>query len=70
MQRVRIEKPAVPEAEGLDLLWGGAAIAEYLGLPLHRAQYLIRTGQLPVHRLGQKVLYVSKAELKAFFQSA
>jgi hypothetical protein len=47
-----------------DLLWGTQAIADYLGQSLHRTQYLIRIGALPIGRLGPKTLFASKRQLR------
>jgi hypothetical protein len=47
-----------------DLLWGGQAVADYLGIPLTRVYYLIRTGQLPISKLGRKTVFASKKKLQ------
>jgi hypothetical protein len=46
-----------------DLLWGAQAIADYIGESLHRTQYLIRTGAIPVAKLGPKTLIGRKRQL-------
>lgn len=35
-----------------DLLWGAAAIATELGVPLRKAFYLLETRQIPAKKLG------------------
>jgi hypothetical protein len=47
-----------------DLLWGTQAIADYLGQSLHRTQYLIRIGALPIGKLGPKTIFASKRQLR------
>jgi len=47
-----------------DLLWGTQSIADFLGLSLHEAQYLIRKGELPIGRLGPKTIIASKRRLQ------
>jgi hypothetical protein len=47
-----------------DLLWGGQAVADFLGIPLTRVYYLVRTGQLPIAKLGRKTIVASKKKLQ------
>jgi hypothetical protein len=47
-----------------DLLWGAASIGAFLGIPVGRVYYLIKTGQLPVARLGRKTIVASKKKLQ------
>ena len=47
-----------------DLLWGGQAVADFLGVPLTRVYYLIRSGQLPIAKLGRKTVVASKKKLQ------
>jgi hypothetical protein len=49
---------------GDDLIWGAQAIADELGIPLHRVYYLIRTRRIPVTRLGAKTLICSRKRLQ------
>jgi hypothetical protein len=46
-----------------DLLWGGEAIAAFLGISLDRFYYLVRTRKLPVGKLGRKTIIASKKQL-------
>jgi excisionase family DNA binding protein len=47
-----------------DLLWGGQAIADYLGISLDRVYYLIRTKRLPIAKLGRKTVVASRKKLQ------
>jgi hypothetical protein len=51
-------------AAGDDLLWGCRQIADFLGLSLREVQYLVRKEKLPIGRLGPKLLFASKRQLK------
>jgi hypothetical protein len=46
-----------------DILWGVPAIARFIGKPLTKTEYLVRTGQLPVGRLGPKTIIGSKRQI-------
>ena len=50
-----------------DLLWGVAAIADFLGVPTRRAQYLIDAGKIPVTKHGHRTIVASRAELRRVF---
>ena len=55
-----------------DLLWGIQAIAEYLGLGKGQADHAIRSGHIPVKRMGGKngkygLIVGSKAALRRHF---
>jgi hypothetical protein len=52
-----------------DLLWGCQEIADYIGRSLHEVQYLVRKDKLPVGRLGPKLLFASKRQLKKHLTS-
>lgn len=47
-----------------DLLWGAAAVAQFLGVSLDRVYYLIRTKRLPIAKLGRKSIVASKKKLR------
>ena len=47
-----------------DLLWGAAAIAEYIGVPVDRVYYMVRKKKLPIAKLGEKSIVASRKELK------
>jgi hypothetical protein len=47
-----------------DLLWGAAAIAEFLGISVDRVYYLIRTKRLPIAKLGRRSIVASKKKLQ------
>jgi hypothetical protein len=57
---IETQHPAVSD----DVLWGAQAIADFIGKSLTETQYLIRTGVLPVGRLGPKTLFASKRQLR------
>ena len=46
-----------------DLLWGAQAIADFLGVPVDRIYYLIRTRKLPVGKLGRRMVVASRKKL-------
>jgi hypothetical protein len=52
-----------------DLLWGASAIGRFIGKTLVETQYLIRTKQLPIGRLGAKTLFASKRQLRRYLAS-
>jgi len=52
-----------------DLLWGTQAIADFIGLSLSEVQYLIRKKKLPIGRLGPKLLFASKRQLRRHLTS-
>jgi hypothetical protein len=47
-----------------DLVWGTQAIADTIGRSLVETQYLIRKKKLPIGRLGPKLLFASKRQLR------
>jgi hypothetical protein len=59
-----VEPPSpsqAPPAE--DLLWGAAAIAEFLGVSVNTIYYYIREKKLPISKLGKKTVLASKKKL-------
>jgi len=53
-----------------DIIWsvkGKDGIASFLGLPPHKVYYLIARGQIPVRKLGHKIICASRAELSRAF---
>jgi hypothetical protein len=56
-------------AAGDDLLWGCQEIADYIGLSLREVQYLVRKKKLPIGRLGPKLLFASKRQLRRHLTS-
>jgi hypothetical protein len=52
-----------------DLLWGTQEIADFIGVSLSEAQYLIREKKLPIGRLGPKRLFASRRELQKHLTS-
>jgi hypothetical protein len=56
--------PHSSSAPADDVLWGTPAIADFIGKSLSETQYLIRTGALPVGRLGPKTIFSSKRQLR------
>jgi hypothetical protein len=61
MPDIENEKQAVP---GDDLLWGGQAIADFLGVSIDRVYYLIKTKRLPIAKLGRKTVVASRKRLQ------
>jgi hypothetical protein len=57
----------VPETLGDDLLEGVARIAWFVGLPVRRTHYLLKTGRLPGGKLGG-VWVGSKSQLRALYE--
>ncbi len=51
-----------------DLLTGGAAIANYLGLNERATWHMIYSGELPVIRKGRKI-FARKSELERAFRA-
>jgi hypothetical protein len=47
-----------------DLLWGTQAIADEIGRSLSETQYLMRIGALPIGRLGPKLIFASRRQLR------
>ena len=47
-----------------DLLWGTAAIGRFINKSLTETQYLIRVKAIPVGRLGPKIIFASKRQLR------
>ena len=47
-----------------DILWGTQEIADFIGVSLTEAQYLVRAGKLPIGRLGPKRLFASRRQLQ------
>lgn len=62
-------KDKYPPPPSDDLLWGGQAVADFLGVTLDRVYYLIRTGQLPIAKLGRKTIVASKKKLQRAIDS-
>ena len=58
-------KAASPLSE--DIIYGTQAIADEIGRTLTETQYLIRVGALPVGRLGPKLLFASRRQLRKHF---
>jgi hypothetical protein len=53
-----------PQRAADDLVWGCAAIADYIGVSLTQCQYLIRQKRLPVGRLGPRLIFASRRQLQ------
>jgi len=51
-----------------DVLWGGDAIAEYLGRTPTQIYYLASRRLIPTKKVGNKTLVASKRGLRAYFQ--
>lgn len=50
-----------------DLLYGVAAIADFLGIRKRQAQYLVETGKLPTFRpQGSKIICATRSSLTAW----
>jgi hypothetical protein len=47
-----------------DVCWGTQEIADEIGKSLTETQYLIRKGLLPVGRLGPKLIFALRSQLK------
>jgi hypothetical protein len=52
------------QAPSADLLWGGQAIADFLGIDIDSVYYRVRTRQLPIAKLGRKTLVASRRKLQ------
>lgn len=52
-----------------DLLDGGEAIASFIGLPVQTTYRMIAKGEIPVIKIGKKILG-RKTEITARFRSA
>ena len=66
-QKGRPQQARAPPAEyppSDDLLWGGQAVADFLGISLDRLYYLIRIKRLPIAKLGRKTIVASKKKLQ------
>jgi hypothetical protein len=53
-----------------DILWGvdgDNGIAKFIGRDAKQTYYLIRSGQIPVRKLGHKTITASKKELRKKF---
>ena len=48
-----------------DLLHGAQAIADYIGIPLRKAYYLIGRRAIPVRRLGKRAIIARRSEIDA-----
>ena len=59
---------ALPELNS-DLLWGGKACAEYLGITLPQLYHLMRTRRLPLGKLGANVIIGSKKKLARYLEN-
>jgi excisionase family DNA binding protein len=62
VQALKEKYPYPPPSD--DLLWGGAAVAAYLGVSLPQLYYLIRARKLPIAKLGRKTIVASKKKLQ------
>lgn len=49
-----------PPSMADDVLWGHAAIAEFVGLPVRRLRYMIQLGRVPVRRHSHRIVSASK----------
>jgi excisionase family DNA binding protein len=60
-----MDKEAAKQSEALaaDLLNGGAEIAEFLGCNTREVYHLVKTGRLPIGRLGRKLI-ASRSQLR------
>jgi hypothetical protein len=47
-----------------DSVWKAQGIADELGIPLTKAQYLIRIGALTVGHLGPKLIFTTRRQLR------
>jgi hypothetical protein len=47
-----------------DILWGTQAIADEIRRSLSETQYLIRKKAIPVGRLGPKIIFASRSQLR------
>lgn len=61
MSTTNEDKPATPSD---DLLWGAAAIADFLGVSIERVYYEIRVKRLPISKLGKKTVIASRRKLQ------
>lgn len=52
-----------------DILWGGAAIAEYLNREKRSVYYLAAHGLIPVTKLGRRIITARKSELDAHLRN-
>lgn len=52
-----------------DLLDGGEAIADFLGLPIQTTYRMIAKGEIPTFKIGKKILG-RRSEIAARFSSA
>ena len=52
-----------------DLLWGGEAIADFIGTTKRKTQYLIDQGIIPVYRMGHRSIVARKSEIAHEFSS-
>jgi hypothetical protein len=59
--------PKLDDSAASDALWGGPAIAAFLGVEYRKLVYLIHTGKLDgaVVKLGPKLFVGSKTKLRA-----
>jgi hypothetical protein len=53
-----------------DIIWGGAGIAEELGIPVSRVYAMIHAGQLKVGRLGHRTIFISRKRLRRDLEAA
>jgi hypothetical protein len=60
------DKPAAKLGD--DLIWGAGGIAAELGVAVHRARYLIRTGKLPVTKISERHIVASRRALRKAFK--
>lgn len=53
----------------LDIVWGGKAIAEEVGLTKRQTYHLLGSGLIPAQKIGSKWC-ASRAGLRSFFERA
>ncbi len=56
------------QTESLDIIWGAAAIAEHIGIPKRKLDYLLKQNAIPARRVGSRWV-ARKSELNEFFRS-
>jgi hypothetical protein len=50
-----------------DLLWGVAAIADFIGVSPRKCYWLIDAGKIPITKHGHRTIVASRAELRRVF---
>lgn len=53
--------------EGLDLVWGLAAISKVIGRTTRQTHYMLSTGKLPARQVGNRWV-AERSNLTAFFR--